>query len=84
MQPSDIIPALSEKVSHASESGELFLFPSVVHEHQEIGLQVRLPQCVGHRSVSCAESVRAATVYCVAEKACGSQRLGTTLPLLRI
>lgn len=39
MQASDIISALPEKFKNASER---IIFPSVVYEHQDIGLEVRI------------------------------------------
>jgi hypothetical protein len=38
MQPSDIISVLPEKFKNASEQ---IVFPSIVYEHQDIGLEVR-------------------------------------------
>ncbi|KAG9316613.1 hypothetical protein JVU11DRAFT_2667 [Chiua virens] len=45
VQASDIISMLPEKLKIATESGDGFLFPSVIHEHQDIGLEFQLRLC---------------------------------------
>lgn len=85
MQPSDIISALTEKFKNANESGERILFPSVVYEHQDIGLEVRSYSVLGFTVIISifAELVSVATMHCVTEKTCGSECRGPTLPFLR-